>query len=197
MIIKVSVFDSYTYSALYDKGFRIYTELSGNPNFETTTPTLAELKTALDNYQVAMERATDSSLHNRIVRDNRRTDLVACLKQLAKYLDFVSNSSRELLSTTGYELVKDTRDSKPMTKVEGLKVSSLGNGILSVSFKRVPAAKSYVIEYREAGTESWSVQTTTVTKNILGNLKPFVEHQIRVYGVGKDKVVLYSDIVSV
>jgi hypothetical protein len=195
MIIKTS-FSGYGFSALHDKGLHIYTQLLDNPNFETTTPTVAELKTALDNYQTALENATDSSKHNRIVRDNRRLDLIDCLKRLAKYLEYAANSNRELLSTTGFDLVRETKEVRPMTKVEDLKLKPLGSNNLSVTFKKLAAAKSYVIEYRETGTESWNVLATAVTRNTLSNLIPHVEYQARVYGVGKEKTILYSDIAS-
>lgn len=189
-------FSRYNLPALFEKGFHIYNQMLDNPNFETSTPTVAELKTALDNYQTALENAIDSSQHTRIVRENRKLELIDCLNRLARYLEYAANGSRELLSTTGYDLVKETKESKPMTKVENLKVTALGSSNLSIVFKKVAAAKSYVVEYRESGAEVWTVLATAVTKNTLSNLKLHVEYQARVYGVGSEKTVLYSDIVS-
>jgi hypothetical protein len=84
----------------------IIAQLTGNPNFATTDPTLAQMQTALDALTQAL------TISNPAARDAAvqaaRDQLEQLLENLADNLEKTANNDPVKLATSGFDLRKDT-----------------------------------------------------------------------------------------
>src|SRR2546430_286620 len=83
--------------------------MTANPKYPTPSPTLAVVQTAFDAYKVATAEAAQGGVANTAVRDARRTELVALLRQLANYVSATANGDLETLISSGFPIQKPDR----------------------------------------------------------------------------------------
>lgn len=124
----------------------IIAQLTGNPSFVTTDPTLAALQTALDALKQAM------LLPNPQARDAAVTAARATLEQilenLADNLEKTANNDPVKLATTGFDLRKDPGQTGEAPIIPAnLRLKLTGtSGELQVLFDASGRAKSYQVQ---------------------------------------------------
>ena len=68
------------------KAASIIKSITGNTNYTTPVPTLAVVQTALTAYETALTAAKNGSPEKTAIKDQKRKDLEALLKQLGTYV---------------------------------------------------------------------------------------------------------------
>lgn len=92
-----------------DKVAAILQWMTNNPNYPTPTPPLATVQTAFDAYKVATADAAQGGTENTAIRNARRDELVALLRQLANYVSATANGNMEVLRGSGFPVQRPTR----------------------------------------------------------------------------------------
>ena len=82
-----------TVPALITYANRIVVAMTGNPSFPTPIPTLTAVTAAIDELQVAETAALARTKGAVTVRNEKRTALVALLKQLLAYVQAVADAN--------------------------------------------------------------------------------------------------------
>src|ERR1700731_4384198 len=85
-----------------NKAQAIVAALTGNANFPTTTPTLANITTAINAYQDAL--AMSPGQPRDVAVAATRATLSTQLEQLARGLELVTNVTDTMLATSGFDL---------------------------------------------------------------------------------------------
>lgn len=83
--------------------------MNANPNYTTPLPTLTVVQTAFDAYKVATANAAQGGVENIAIRNARRAELVALLRQLANYVSATANGDLEVLISSGFPIQKTGR----------------------------------------------------------------------------------------
>jgi hypothetical protein len=173
------------------KGRQIVTAMTDNKNFANPTPPLNDITTAVDGLeqaaaQVQSARAEVST--RAATQDNAEVKLDQLLTQLAGYVESVAGKDDTLITSVGME-TKGSPSTPTLPNVPQALSAAAGDhdGELFLSWKPVPNAKSYVIEFSTdpAAANSWTHAgiATSATKTI-SNLKSGTRYWFRVAAVG-------------
>ena len=193
-------FGDWSDSALIQRANFIHDEITSRPTvFTTPVPSMAVVKTAIDDFSTALNAASGGSrvqiTHKNLLRD----DLVDKLHKLGYYVLFTSGGDAYIAEQSGFRIAKQGSPTV-VTPPSGLAVNNTTqSGNLMASVKRQSAAKSYMFQYTTDATlkeESWVTNTCTTSKCLITGLVPGTKYYIRVAVVGSNGQVLYSDVVN-
>ncbi|MEY2557975.1 MAG: hypothetical protein QOE34_1400 [Verrucomicrobiota bacterium] len=124
----------------------IIAQLTTNPNFPTTDPTLAEVQAALDAVTQALTIANPTAQEQALIA--ARANLEKMLDDLADNLEKTANDDPVKLGTTGYDLRKVTAlTSDPPTVPQNVRLKLTGvSGQFQVLFGPSDRAKGYHVQ---------------------------------------------------
>jgi hypothetical protein len=185
------------------QGNTIKTAMTGNANFNTPLPPLADLGTATNTLQakliardIAIEaaKAATAALHAAaLVYDNTIT-------QLAAYAENVTAGDPVKLESGGFELRADAVRVTELGQVEDLKVITNGYpGRFKSDWKPLSGAKSYEVQLSvdPVTDSSWeTVKVASASKTTIDDLPSGQRRWQRVRGVVKDITGQWSEPVS-
>lgn len=192
-------FSKYSDASLESKAASILQMLTGNPNFPTPVPSLAELQAALTAYETALVAAHSRDIVKVAAKRATRTALENLLANLGMYIMWVANGNEEMLISSGFDLSKQR---EPVSLQEpGVVTVSNGNssGRLVASIKKVKGAYSYVYQVTAdplLADGTWTNMTLNSSKGIFENLTPGQRYYIRVAAVGSGTQIAYSPVSS-
>ncbi len=184
---------------LESKTHSIISNMTGNANFPTPTPTLAVVEAAADNYSSALVKALTGNRADVADKNAKRAELENVLRSLCTYVNLTANGDVTKLLTSGFDVSKDPQP-VVLTRPENLRVENgAASGTLLVSVKAVKGAHAYFHEYTTDATMapgSWVSTTGTTSRMQFANLQPGTTYYCRVGAVGTNNQLLYSDPVS-
>jgi|GEM_PF-2631150 len=127
----------------------IIAQLTGNPNFATTDPTLAQLQAALDAVTQALTIANPTAQEQALIA--ARPVLEQLLDDLADDLEKTANSDPVKLATTGYDLRKPTAPTTdPLPVPQNLRLKLTGvSGSIQLLFDPSDRAKGYQVQWTD------------------------------------------------
>ena len=188
-------FSRYTDSDLETKAGAILQSMTGNPNFPSPIPTLAELQTALTNYSNALVNAADLGKLNVATKNQCRQTLELLLGQLGMYVMYIANGNAVILTSSGYSLAKEP---EPIA-LENPGSITLSNGITSgqlvATVKSVPGAKGYLHQITPdpmTPQSQWVSTASTRSKKVYNDLQPGQKYWVRIVAVGTEEQLAYS-----
>ena len=165
--------------------------MTNNAGFANPTPALADVTARLDQLEKAFAsvQAAKSEVSTRVVtQDNAATDVDQILTQLAGYVESVAGRDDTIITSAGME-TKASR-TPPTTPGEPGSVGAVAGtheGVILLSWKPVPNAKSYTIESSTdpATATSWThVAIATSAAKAISNLKSGTRYWFRVAAIG-------------
>jgi hypothetical protein len=184
---------------LESKTHEILTSMTGNTNFPTPIPALADVTTAADAYTAALAKAGTGNRIDVADKNAKRETLIGLLRSLSTYVNLVAKGDAAMILSSGFNISKD-RQPVALTKPENLRVENgLGSGQLFVTVKAVKGAYAYLHEYTTDATlapGSWVTTNSTASRYTFNNLQPGTLYYCRVGAVGSNNQLLYSDAVS-
>jgi len=130
---------------------QIVAALTGNSNFPTPHPALAEVTAAAGALETAANAAQAARLEARrrtAARDVKEDELTQLITQLGGYVESVAGGDEALIMSAGLEMRSErTTDSNAPTAPETL-TATTGNheGEVELSWDTVRGARSYVVE---------------------------------------------------
>jgi len=200
---KVSInFSSAKYSDadLSSKANFILDKMTGNANFATPVPPLADLKAANDLYIVSLGKAEYGSKEDTVIKNNNRTALSNVLKALGNYVQTTSGGDEAIILSSGYDVNKKPSSVGQLDKPENFNVKPGGyKGTMLVNCDVVEFASFYEFEYTEfpsSNDSKWIQKTSTKRRLLIEGLSSGKQYTFRVAGAGSHPSRIWSDEVS-
>ncbi len=100
----VKDFSGKTDAELLTKGRKVHLDLTGNALFPSPVPSLLELNTKLDEYEVAIANAAHGGTHLTAARREKRAEVIDILQRLATYVDLTGPDIESVLLGTGFDV---------------------------------------------------------------------------------------------
>ena len=193
--IKTS-FAKFSSSALYTLAIYILSRLTGNPNFPTPVPTLADFADVIATFQTAMVAALTGDRQKIELRNQARVQLILVLIALADYVTFTAGGVPALLESSGFEMYKQ-RGPVYIPKPENVLVrEGLNSGELIVTVQLKGKARCYFFQYTlDPLTENsvWESIPATTKEYTFTGLEKGKVYWCRVAAVGGNNQIVYSD----
>jgi hypothetical protein len=186
-------FSRYPDAEFLQFGHTVTTSLTDNPDFPTTQPTLVVVEASVEAFELALAKAVTGGAADRAFKDQQRDETDVLLRQLAAYVELVSAGNVAKMLSSGFKLNKDSGPIGPLPKPDTFVVTLGGKGELHMRLKAIHGTKLYQYEYKEAGSEEWSVVQSTRSKILITGLPSGKEHVCRVLPIGTSTIRLYSD----
>lgn len=125
----------------------IQTKMTGNPNFLTPNPTLAQLKTATDDLENAYADALNRDKAKKALMRIARQVLKDFIVKLADYIQIASDGDETKILSSGFGVRKvPTPVSVPNVPVDVKVIATEFDSELDVTFKSTKGAITYVME---------------------------------------------------
>lgn len=184
-----------------DLAKQIVKAMTGNANFTTPNPTLAQITTAAANLEAA--RAELLSLraeakNKTIVQAQLEDALEKLLTQLASYVENISASDPAIITSAGMNIKSASTPAGQLDPPAAFATTTGdSDGELDVSWNSDPAARSYVIETSTQAPPNavWTqAKTTTKSKETLTGLTSGQRYWVRVAAIGTTGQSGWSDI---
>lgn len=187
----------YTDKALSVEGNRVIEKMTNNPAFPNPEPPLETLRVAVDNFFNALDNVKDGSKADTSAKNDLRAILENTLKQVANYVQRVSNDDETTILSSGFDIHQKREVVGPLEKAANLVVKPGANkGSLKLSCNPVPHARFYEFEYREipaSNGNGWQKLTTTKHQVLVEGLTSGKQYSFRVAGAGSDPSRVWSD----
>ena len=174
-------------------GQSIINKMTGNPNFTSPIPPLADVQTALDEFMAAMADL-GAGKGSTIIKDQKKTTLLDLLTKLATYVQLNCQDDAAIIESSGFKIKQAKTPIGPLPKPV-LKVEAGGPGQVKLTATSV-GANSYQFEYTLAPattSSTWQVNASTKSKTVVNGLTSGKQYTFRVAGVGTDPSRIYSD----
>ena len=173
------------------KGRQIVSAMTNNASFPNPTPPLADVTGALDDLEKAfasVQAAKSEVTTKAVTQDNHEKRVNQLLTQLAGYVESVAGTNDTVITSAGME-TKASRSAATAPTVPQAVSATAGEheGEIMLSWKPVPNARSYTIEFSldPATTTSWAhLAIATSATKVLTNLKSGTRYWFRVAAVG-------------
>lgn len=173
------------------RGRQIVTAMTNNTSFPNPQPPLADITTAVDDLDktFASVQAAKSEITTRVVaQDNAEAKLMQVLTQLAGYVESVAGKDDALIASAGMETKASRSAPTAPTIPQGLSATAgEHDGVINLSWKPVPNARSYAIEFSldPAAPASWThVGIATSSTKVIANLTTGKRYWFRVAAIG-------------
>lgn len=188
---------NYTDTELSVTATNIMDCMTGNPNFETPIPPLADVKATIVSYNASLAKAEKGSQDDRLVKNSWRTKLESQLQDLGLYVQLTSKGDSLIISSSGFYVNKKPSAVGPLAKPENV-IIKMGNnpGSVWISCDAIVSAVFYEFDYAEVtpdGILNWIHKTCTKHKLLIEGLTSGKQYTFRVAGAGSDPSRIWSD----
>jgi hypothetical protein len=171
-------------------------QMTDNPNFPTPDPHLSELHLVITAFEAALLAAQTGNRQDIVVKKVKRQELIDMLHLLGNYVLFTSRGDAAVATSSGFHIKKTPEPAPAITAPEGVHIDKgINTGELVLSFKKVPAAHSYVYAFTAdplTPDSQWQTRNGTITKNTFTGLERGKRYWCRVAAVGIKNQVAYS-----
>ena len=199
MIAKIVMsFNRLSDSKLLTKAMDILTSMTGNTNFPTPVPALADLSAAITNFQTALVGASTRDRTQVVLKNRARVDLVALLTALGNYVTFTADGNSAMIGSTAF----DTRKiPQPVIVTKPTAVVDLGpnSGELINSATDAKKNRGFVHQYTADPLNEgsmWESFPATSKKFTFSGLSKAQIYWVRVGVIGAKGQLVFSDPVS-
>jgi len=173
------------------KGRHYITKLTNNPSFADPHPSLAEVNAAVNELDAAFGQvqSVKSEITTRVARQEvAEKKLDGLLTRLGSYVESVAGTDEALIFSAGMETRGTRSPATTPTAPQGLSAAAgEHDGEILLSWKSVPNAYSYIIEFSldPAAPGSWSqLGVATSASKAISNLTSGKRYWFRTKAVG-------------
>lgn len=167
--------------------------------FINPTPAMAEMLDAISKYSDSVTAAAEGGRTLIAARKANRKALEIMLRQWAAYAMMVAKGDREILISSGFDLVKENET----VDVAAPRLLSVKTGRISgqviVRATGASGVKSYLHEYTTdpvTETSQWTRHISTRGTFIFDGLKPLQKYAFRTGILGSGDVITYSQVIT-
>lgn len=177
----------------------IINSMTGNANFPTPVPPLAEVSAKNTAYVAALGAAKTGGKEETALKNQARKALEASLRLLGLYVEANCQNNEAIALSSGFDLQKAATPVGILPKPEDFTVENgPAAGTLEVGAKKIKGAKSYVFECTPAPVTDasvWTAKFNTAKSLLFEGLTPGKQYAFRMAGIGSDTMLVYSDII--
>ncbi len=154
----------------------ILTAMTGNSNFPLPNPSLAAIKTLLDDYSAKLAIAEKpGSREDKALKRESRKPLEDSLQKLAYYVNSVAQGQASIVISSGMRIRSGRSTLAVPAAVENVRVTDgRQSGQIKLDFDRQPNIRMYEYRYRKTDPkdEPWSERwmTSSSRNNIIAGL---------------------------
>jgi hypothetical protein len=174
--------------------------MTGNSNFTSPKPSLADMQTALDQFSGALSIARSGSQYEKAIKNDKRQQLINLVHSLSNYVLFIADGDELIAQSSGYTIARAYSTSEDIAKATNLKLQDGQNaGELQFSFSKVKGAKSYMYQFTLdplTNDSVWNSKPGTASKVLLKQLESRVRYWCRVVAIGVREQTVVSDAVA-
>lgn len=180
----------------------IHTKMTGNANYTTPNPTLADIQTVTEELSELNDEAMDGATSKKEERDAKELEFDSKFALLADYVQFASGGNKTKILSSGFEVAAEGTKAGELPPPQNFRIRYVKNeseGKLRLLWDPVDNAGSYVIEKSSDpnNESSWAyVTTTTSSRHTLSGLKSGNKDWYRIRAVGAAGVSSPSDAAS-
>jgi len=178
----------------------ILNKMTGNANFTTPVPALADIETSLKDYQSALAQAKGGSKEQTSLKRDKRQALEALLRDLAAFVQVAGKNNGTVMLSSGFDLRKASAPIGILAKPVAVKIVPGPNpGSIRISVERIVGADSYIFQYVEApatAASAWQTKAATARSITIDNLTIGKEYAFRIGAVGSDPTIVYSEVLT-
>ncbi len=181
----------------------IISSMTGNGNFPTPEPPLADVQTNLDALIVLTEQAANRDKVKVALRKEQHKVVEGMCVQLAAYVQSASKGDLDKILSSGFEVIERGGPVGLLPAPQDLRVKSEQgfSGQLRLEWKRVHGASSYIVQQTTANPADPDSPWTDVghpqkSKYTAEGLTPGTVYSFRVIAVGADGLGAASTAVS-
>jgi hypothetical protein len=189
-----------TDSKFQTKSEAIQVAMTGNANFPSPVPTIADLTTAINLYSVALSAAESKDKTKIAIKNDMRTSLETALVNLAASVTATAAGSRSMLVSSGFDVSSDVKNPRVLGGVENFQVlagASPGEVISSVN--SVLNGNGYIYQYTPdplAADSNWvSLYSSSCSAAITG-LQALKKYWFRIIITGSRNQSVQTDAIS-
>ena len=180
-----------------ERSRKIQTAMLGNPDFPDPSPKLDVLKKATDLLETAYNESRGRDKNKIQIMKLRRAEMLGLIVQLSAYVQSTSAGNKEIILSSGFDVIQRGTPQPPVGQVLNLRLSSGSiSGSIKALWDRVPGAKIYAIEISNDPFTDASFKLTassSKTRCQLEGLNPGTKYWVRIAAVGKDGTGKWSD----
>ena len=164
----------------------IITAMTGNANFPTPNPDLADVQLAHDALAAAYQNALDGGRSAKAEQRTKDADLKNLLRPLRNYVNEIANGDEDIVFSSGFEASKIPEPIGDLPQVINLSISSgKGDGSVLLKWKAIYGAKTYMMEVSEDGKIFTPAGSTTKSiRNVVDGLTLAQYYSFRVSAIG-------------
>lgn len=183
---------------------RTLTAMSGHSVFVDPRPSMDVYANLVEDYRVKHELASKGgSKEQRGAKDNARSALLKAMKEIAFYVNMVADGDRELLASSGFELVPVPRSTGYPGLISGARlVDGRVSGEVRLMFGALRGATEYeycyATELDESNIPKWGepIRSTNSRMNYIQTLEPRSTVYARVRARNRKGIGDWNDPVS-
>jgi hypothetical protein len=187
----------YSDEALLTKSQVIHDDLNGNAHYPTPDPTLADLQTAITDFQLTIVKAKNGTKEDTADKNAKRLILVDLLHRLSYYVQVTSNGDETIILSSGFDTNKQSGTVGVLPKPDNFKVIAGGNrGSIELSCDAVDHANFYEYMYTKApvsATSVWTTRTATKRRLLIDGLTSGQQYIFKMAAGGTDPNRTWSD----
>lgn len=187
-------------AALIEKSGILITKLTGNANFPSPTPSLADLTAAVTELTSATIAASRGDRELILIRKEQENVVANMIRTLAGYVTMTADGNGAKIASAGFELVKLPEPQPAITRPIDFKaIRGAQTGEVELSWRLVRNAASYVVEMTTGDPQLpetvWATAAiTTKVKINFENLNVGQYYYYRVKAIGRNSESPFSDI---
>ena len=127
------------------KSQMVVINLTGNPNFPVTEPTLADFIVVKSAYTTALQNSAEGGKTAVAIKNQAREELLTNMRNLSLNIEAQAQGDKAKLVSSGFDLAAEGENVPPLTGPTNFKIADgLNAGELKLSVKAVPQAVSYL-----------------------------------------------------
>jgi hypothetical protein len=166
----------------------IIASMTGNANFPTPSPDLVVVTAALTAFTIALADAADGGTEKTAIKNARRAQLEALLRQLASYVFATASGDMTKLLSSGFPAQKTARPPIGPLPTPATPFLSQGPVTGSLNAATSPINGSYIYNWRVALASAPTVFVkqvqTTAASNTFEDLTPGQIYNVQLNAVG-------------
>jgi hypothetical protein len=179
---------------------QVVSKMTGNTNFTTPTPPLADITTGLDDLQTKADAAVGGGKIAYAVRDTAWENSVMQIRNLASYVQLMCQNNLDILQSSGFSATKTPVPYGTLPAPQNLRTSyyRCKSGELWLQLKRVAGVRAGYCYQQAESPEGPFVEVSNSNKSrvLITGLTPAKTYYFRACANGAEKPSAWSTVVS-
>jgi hypothetical protein len=124
----------------------IITKMTGNTDFPTPEPSLADYATVIDELDEANQKSLNGGAEEILIREQKFAEAKVLTTQLAAYVELKAKGDILKIASAGFDHRKQPQPLPPLEQVKGLTaVPNVIHGMVDLRWKKVKGARIYAV----------------------------------------------------